>query len=131
MYTQRPLLWAQQLNKASCIIYGISIYKGTPNWKEYYTDITIFKKCSKQLVEYHNGSLKISLRKILNDYILLSNVFGGESLARIGFTLSNPLIYSELKTLLYFIRRLPHDIPEVHISSIPLHIEFLRSLKTI
>lgn len=126
-----PVLWAQPLNKETSTIYGARFYTGPPTWAEYYSDFGIFKKLSKQLVEMHNGSSKASLRKVLNDFISLSNVFAGKSLARLAFAISNPLVYSELKTILYFIKRLPTDLPEVKLSDISFDVNLLSSLQAI
>lgn len=126
-----PVLWDQPLNKETSIIYGARFYTGPPTWSEYYSDFGLFKKLSKQLVEKHNGSSKASLRKVLNDFISLSNVFSGMSLARLAFALSNPLIYPELKTMLFFIKRLPTDVPEVKLSDISFDVNLLNELQAI
>lgn len=56
---------------------------------------------------------------LLNDILLLSNFFDGDSFARLMFFCNDPSSHSKVKTYLLFLRRLPYYVPEVDISVIP------------
>lgn len=126
------ILWSQPLTQDTYAIYGARFYNNSyGRWNEYFSDLRMFGRISKVLVSRINSNTQISLRNVLNNYISLGNVFTGNSLARLSFFLSNPLCHSDVKTILFFIRRLPHSIPEVELSSIPFNSELLSELEVI
>lgn len=123
------ILWNQPLKKETYQIYGARFYNNIyGHWNEYFSDLKVFTRISKLLVSKYKSNTQISNRTILNNYISLANVFTESSLARLAFFLSNPLCYSDIKTILFFIHRLPNSIPEIDLSSIPFNTELLSEL---
>lgn len=124
-------IWSKPLNMDTFQLYGARYYQGVPTWSEFFETIKIFSLNSRLLVSKHNGLQTLNICRILNSYVLLGNVFPGNSLARLAFFISNPIIYPELKTLLYFMKRLPNRIPEVNLSEIPLRQPLLDQLDSV
>lgn len=126
------ILWEQPLKKETYLIYGARFYNNIyGHWNEYFSDLKAFTRISKFLVSKNKSNMQISIRTILNTYISLANVFSDTALARLAFFLSNPLCYSDIKSILYFIHRLPNSIPEVDLSSIPFNTELLSELASL
>ena len=126
------ILWNQELTQQTYFLYGARFYNNQyGRWNEFFNDIKLFQRCSKLLVSKRNSDAAISIKSILNTYVTLGNVFSGDSLARLGFFLSNPICHSDIKTILYFMYRLPCSIPEVCIAKIPFNTEILSILNGI
>lgn len=114
------IFWEQILTQETYALYGARFYTNTyGRWDEFFSDIKTFSRVSKLLVSRKNAKTKVSLKNIVNNYICLGNVFTGDSLARLAFFLGNPICYPEIKTILYFIHRLPPSVPEFDLSAIP------------
>lgn len=123
-------IWNFPLTKDNCIFYAISSYNnGIGTWSEFFDDIKLFGKLSKYILQNNDNGKIINTRILLNTAISLANVFPKESLARLVFYHSDEQTYSKLKTLLYFMYRLPSSIPEVDLSKIQFDSDFLRELK--
>ena len=119
------ILWTQKLTHETYAIYGARFYNNIyGRWDDYFSDLKMF-------VSRKNTNNQISIHNILNNYISLGNVFTGNSLARLAFFLTNPVCHDSLKTVLYFIHRLPPSLPEVELSSIPYDTELLRILESL
>lgn len=125
------IIWSKPLNMDTFQLYGARFYQGAPTWSEFFEMMRQFSLCSRLLVSKVGKQSNINIYHILNTYIQLSNVFPHESLARLAFFISNPLIYPELKTLLFFIKRLPNSIPEVALSEIPFRQSMLDALNNV
>lgn len=126
------ILWTQKLTHETYVIYGARFYNNIyGRWDDYFSDLKMFGRISKVLVSRKNTNNQISIHNILNNYISLGNVFTGNSLARLAFFLTNPVCHDSLKTVLYFIHRLPPSLPEVELSSIPYDTELLQILESL
>ena len=126
------IFWQEPLNNNTYILYGLRYYSGLYNrWSEFFSDIKSFSKLSKLLVMRQRTTINVSDRQILNQYISLGNVFTENSLARLSFFLANPVCHSEVKSILYFMNRLPAYIPEVKLDSIKYDTKLLESFQKI
>ena len=126
------VIWSKPLNPETFQLYGARYYQGIQTWSEFFDTMKLFSLCSRLLVSrMHENRIGINLCRILNSYIQLGNVFPYDSFARLAFFISNPDIHPELKTILYFIKRLPNGIPEVNLHSIPLKQSLLTELESI
>lgn len=120
-------IWNKPLTQDSYLIYAARYYTGSGYWNEFLTDLDLFKQCSKLIVQKINTN-KVTLpfvQKVLNSYISLGNVFIGNSLARLAFYSTNPIAHSFVKTILYYMKRLPTSIPERNLSEVSYDTELL------
>lgn len=100
----------------------------TGTWTDYFSDMKLLNKLLKNISEIE----KSNLRSILNGFIYFSNIFRDESLSRILFFLAeNEKEACIIKTILYFLYRLPDDIPEKNINEISIDSELLEKLECI
>lgn len=121
------IIWNKPLAQDSYLIYAARYYTGSGYWNEFLEDLDLFKQCSKLIVQKINAN-KVTLsfvQKVLNSYISLGNVFSGNSLARLAFYSSNPIAHSFVKTILYYMKRLPTSIPERNLSEVSYDTELL------
>ena len=113
-------------------LYGARNYQGVQTWTEFFETMKLFSLCSRLLVSRkHETKMGHNIGRILNSYIQLGNVFPGYSFSRLAFFIANPEIYPELKTILYFIKRLPNGIPELDLQKIPFQQSLLNELNSI
>lgn len=125
-------IWSRPLNMETFQIYAARFYQGVPTWTEFFESMRQFSLCSRLLVSRkHESHIGTNIYRILNAYIQLGNVFSHDSFARLAFFISNEEIYSELKTILYFIKRLPNSIPEVNLHDIPFQQSLLTKLNRV
>lgn len=121
-------IWNKPLAEDSYLIYAARYYTGSGYWNEFFVDMDLFKQCSKMIVQKINTGNRLQLpfvQKMLNNYISLGNVFSGNSLARLAFYSSNPIAHSFVKTILYYMKRLPTSIPERNLSEVSYDTELL------
>lgn len=122
------------LNENNFIIYAANGYRGLiQDEEEFYEDLNRIKYIKKMLFSY-NAKGDINLNLIINHIIILYNLFEDE-------TILNMLFYklsdytSELKTILYFMNRLPEKViingVEVDSNEIPFDKEVYKKLKEI
>jgi hypothetical protein len=70
-------------------------------------------------------------RLILNHLIIMTNVFGIEVGNRILFHRMEEKFHPRLKTFLYYLNVLRHEIPEADIATIPMEDSLLQELRKI
>lgn len=125
-------IWSSPLNMETFQLYAARNYQGVPTWTAFFDSMKNFSLCSRLLVsKKHETRIGTNIYRILNLYIQLSNTFMLDSFARLAFFISNEEIYPELKTILYFIKRLPNGIPEVNLQSIPFQQSILSELNRV
>ena len=117
------------LTKETYMLYAAWKYNNsTGTWTDYFSDMKLLNKLLKNISEIE----KSNLRSILNGFIYFSNIFRDESLSRILFFLAeNEKEACIIKTILYFLYRLPDDIPEKNINEISIDSELLEKLECI
>ena len=131
MSIQKSYLWRYPLTPETYLSYAARYYTGFACWEEFLKDLNMFSSTSKQLMHKKNAGLELPARKLLNDFVTLGNVFHGDALARLAFFLSNPKCWSEIKTLLHALFRLPRHVPEAPVGKIPFSPALLEQLKRI
>jgi len=121
------------LNNENYIMFAMKNYTNPTctGMDEFYEDMNRLKYLKKLFQAYHNsGNLKERL--ILNHIIILQNVLGIETAARILFFKLPEASHPTLKTFLVFLNTLPsEDIPEADIRILPLDanaVEILRKI---
>ena len=96
--------------------------------EEFFEDVNRVKYL-KRLFSRYDQDNDLKSRLIVNHLIIFNNVFGLVPSSRILFYKVDEKYYSLLKTCLYFIERLPTQIPEVILSDIPLNHVVLNRLR--
>lgn len=124
-------LWKFPLTTKTYMSYAARYYTGFACWDEFLKDLNTFRNISKQLMQRKNNGAEFPIQKILNNFVLLGNVFQGDALARLGFFLSNPNCWIEVKTFLFVIYRLPRQIPEAPIGKLSINPKLLEWFKRI
>ena len=120
----------QKLNSKNFLDYAIKHYENhqCKDFDEFSEDVNRIKYLKRLFSRYEqNGDLKSRL--ILNHLIIFNNVFGLVPSARILFFRIEEKYYPILKTFLHFLERLPLNIPEVDVNSIPLDPKILKILE--
>tara|TARA_R100000742_G_C4265818_1_gene83890 strand:- start:907 stop:1209 length:303 start_codon:yes stop_codon:yes gene_type:complete len=96
--------------------------------EEFFEDVNRVKYVKRLFSRYdQDGDLKSRL--IVNHLIIFNNVFGLIPSSRILFYKVDEKYYSLLKSCLFFVERLPTNIPEVNLSEIPLNHIVLNTLR--
>lgn len=120
-------MWNFPLNQISYKLYAIAHYKnGKSTWNEFFLDMKLLQSIYR-LVQAHQEK-HIYLNNIINAIIRLGNVFNKESLGRLLLVQSPEELRSDIKTILYFIHRLPENIPEYDLDSIEYNQKLIDEL---
>jgi hypothetical protein len=124
------------LNEDNFVIYAMKCYTA-PNciMSEFEGDIKRTKYL-KRLFRRYKVTKSLKERLILNHIILLNNVFGPESTARILFYRIDERDYDILKTFLLYLNILPDTIKgikgkNIHTTDIPVDMNIAEILRKI
>jgi hypothetical protein len=98
--------------------------------EEFYEDIDRIKYL-KRLMNRDDGDTAQRNRLIINHLIVITNVFGIEVGNRILFHRMEEKFHSKLKTFLYYLNVLRHEIPEADLAVIPMEDSLLQELRKI
>ena len=98
--------------------------------EEFYEDLDRIKYL-KRLMNRMDGDLEQRNRLILNHLIIITNVFGIDVGNRILFYRMEQKYHAMLKTFLYFLNVLHHEIPEADIAAIEMDQQLLEKLRKI
>ncbi len=120
----------KKLDNKNFLDYAIQNYENPEckNMEEFFEDVNRVKYL-KRLFSRYDQDNDLKSRLIVNHLIIFNNVFGLVPSSRILFYKVDEKYYSLLKTCLYFIERLPTQIPEVILSDIPLNHVVLNRLR--
>ena len=126
-----------ELNEENFIIYAIKHYDN-PHCKgmdEFLDDLKRFKYL-KRLLRKYNATKDLKERLILNNIIIIYNLFGSEAATKMLFYKIEKKFWSQLKTFLVFLNYMPLKIivskgVEVLESDIPLDENILEILRKI
>lgn len=111
-------LFSQKLTPNTYMLYAVASYqRKNAFWSEFFADMYKFSTISRMLV-LRKSKKTNNIRKIINQMVYLGNIFSGDSLARLLFFNSDESVYSELKTVLKYLYRLPDAIPECNLKAI-------------
>ena len=120
------------LNKNNFIMYAMKMYTNPQcsDMNEFYEDLNRIKYIKRLLGRYESrGHLRERL--LLNQIIILNNVFGSEACCRILFYKIEEKFYSHLKTFLSYLQYLPHSIPEASLEEIPTEHKIKTALESL
>lgn len=120
----------KKLDSKNFLDYAIQNYENPEckNMEEFFEDVNRVKYVKRLFSRYdQDGDLKSRL--IVNHLIIFNNVFGLIPSSRILFYKVDEKYYSLLKSCLFFVERLPTNIPEVNLSEIPLNHIVLNTLR--
>ena len=121
----------QNLNSKNFLDYALMHYEN-PECKdieEFSEDVNRIKYLKRLFSRYdQDGDFKSRL--VVNHLIVFNNVFGVLPSARILFHRVEDKYHSVLKTCLMFLERLPREIPEVDLDSVPIDHKVLKILET-
>lgn len=122
-------MWNFPLNPISYKIYAIAHYNnGRGTWNEFFSDLKSIQSVHK-LVQL-NQTGKATLVNVLNAIVKLSNVFPDDmALGRLILINASESITSDIKTILYFLGKLPSKIPEKNLEDFPLNENLLDELE--
>tara|TARA_R100000152_G_C6776843_1_gene206268 strand:+ start:2286 stop:2675 length:390 start_codon:yes stop_codon:yes gene_type:complete len=121
------------LNNDNYLLFAMKHYDNPQcvNIEEFHDDLNRTKYLKRLFKKYENSKV-LKERLILNHLIILNNVFGVESSARILFFRIEEEYHSLLKTFLVYLNCLPEkEIPEVDLIAIPLEHEVMKILREI
>lgn len=123
-------MWNFELNQTACKLYAISNYKnGKSTWNEFFNDMKIFNTVYRLLSA--KDVKNVSINPILNDIIKLGNIFEKQAFGRLLLIQSPEELRSNVKTILFFLHRLPMNLPEFSLDDIPLNEELLKELNSL
>ena len=114
-----------------CAVNGY-INKDSSTYTEFKSDFAKIKSLNKHFSRMKAGE-NVQLRLILNNLVIVANVFDRNDIPTILFSSVYNIHWSELKTLLLFLNILPPFIPALGINTldIPINQEFMEELKLI
>lgn len=95
--------------------------------EEFKKDFKLFLY-TKRLIKRHMNNYKINLRIILNNIIILSNLFGAKPASIILLFSCGEDMWSPLKSFLSYLNIIPQDLAFVNIKSDPVIDIFLGEL---
>lgn len=98
--------------------------------EEFQEDISRIKYIKRLLLKFKKTGI-LKTRLILNHVIVMQNIFGAEACTRILFFKIPKDLHPFLKSFLEYLNYLPHNIPEVNISSIQSDDYILNNLREI
>lgn len=123
-------MWNFPLNPTSYKLYAISHYRdGKGTWNEFFLDIKLLSSVYRLIRAHHEK--RTYLNQILNVVIRLGNVFQHESLGRLLLAMAPLELRSDIKTILFFLSRLPDSIPEFDLQLVPIDDTLIEELKRI
>lgn len=123
-------MWNFPLNPTSYKLYAISNYRdGKSTWNEFFLDMKLMTSVYR-LIAAHKEK-RTYLNQILNAIIRLGNVFHKESLGRLLLVSSPDEIRSDVKTILFFLSRLPNSIPEYDLNMVQFDADLIEELQKI
>lgn len=123
-------MWNFPLNPTSCKIYAIANYRdGKGTWNEFFLDMKLLSSVYRLL--HAHKEKRTYLNQVLNAIIRLGNVFQHESLGRLLLAMAPIELRSDVKTILYFLSRLPDNIPEFDLQMVPFDENLIDELKNI
>ena len=110
----------EKLTKDNVLLYAIKHYNNPSceGINEFYDDMKRFKYIKRLFRKYKDsGVLKESL--VLNDFILLNNLFGAEAASTLLFFKIEPEYWPALKSFLKFLSIMPeHDLKYIEIDPV-------------
>jgi hypothetical protein len=120
------------LSEEGFLMFALQHYENPQcgSLEEFYEDLDRIKYL-KRLMNRMDGDLEQRNRLILNHLIILTNVFGIETGNRILFYRMEQKYHKMLKTFLYFLNVLYHQISEVDITKIEIDEQLLEKLRKI
>lgn len=106
--------------------------RDTCTYAEFKRDLARIRQLNNYFTKFREGE-DIHFRLLLNNLVVLNNVFVREHLPTILFSSIDKQNWSELKTLLLFLNLLPIVISELGINTldIPLNSKLLEDLKNL
>jgi len=119
----------QKLNNENFILYAMKNYDN-PNChgiEEFYEDLNRIKYIKRLFGKYEKSG-EIKERLLVNHVIILNNLFGSEPTSRLLFYSIEERHYTFLKTILEFLKYLPHIIPEINLSTINIDSKLHKNL---
>jgi len=119
----------QKLNNENFIFYAMKNYDN-PNChgiEEFYEDLNRIKYIKRLFGKYEKSG-EIKERLLVNHVIILNNLFGSEPTSRLLFYSIEERHYTFLKTILEFLKYLPHIIPEINLSTINIDSKLHKNL---
>jgi hypothetical protein len=119
-----------ELNSDNFIFFAITnhINPHAITQEDFYKDLEHFKYIKRLLKKYKkSGILNINL--ILKHFTILYNIFGEAATPMLFYKLE-PDLWSEVKTFIVFMNRLP-DYPKCDVHDIPINLECFASLQQI
>jgi hypothetical protein len=120
----------QKLNSKNFLDYALMHYEN-PECKdidEFSEDVNRIKYLKRLFSRYEQDD-DFKSRLVVNHLIVFNNVFGVLPSARILFYRVEEKYHPVLKTCLKFLDRLPAEIPEVDLNSIPIEHKVLNMLE--
>ena len=120
------------LNNDNYLLFAMKHYDNPQcvNIEEFHDDLNRTKYLKRLFKKYENSKV-LKERLILNHLIILNNVFGVESSARILFFRIEEEYHTLLKTFLVYLNYLPEEIPEADLVAIPLNQDVIKILREI
>jgi hypothetical protein len=120
------------LSEEGFLVFALQHYENPQcgSLEEFYEDLDRIKYL-KRLMNRTDGDVEQRNRLVLNHLIILTNVFGVEIGNRILFYRMEQKYHPMLKTFLYFLNVLYHEIPEADIAAIDMDEQLLEKLRKI
>lgn len=120
------------LTNNNFLIYAMKMYSNPlcTGIEEFQEDISRIKYIKRLLLKFKKTGI-LKTRLILNHVIVMQNIFGAEACTRILFFKIPKDLHPFLKSFLEYLNYLPHNIPEVNISSIQSDDYILNNLREI
>ena len=123
-------MWNFPLNPTSYKLYAIANYSnGKGTWNEFFIDMKLLQSVYRLIAA--NKEKPSYINTVVNTVIRLGNVFHKESLGRLLLAGSPDDLRSEIKTILFYISRLPNDIPEFDLRLIPFNKELAEQIRNL
>ena len=123
-------MWNFPLNPTSYKLYAISHYSnGKGTWNEFFIDMKLLSSVYRLIAA--NKEKPSSINTVVNTVIRLGNVFHKESLGRLMLAGSPDELRPEVKTILFYISRLPESIPEFDLRMIPMNKELAKQMQNL
>ena len=123
-------MFFNELNDDNFLIFAIKNYENPQavTKDDFDKDLNHFKYIKRLLKRYKKtGELRTHL--LINHFIVLYNIFGEAATPMLFFKIEKEM-WSQVKTLIMFLNRLP-QYPKCYIHDIPVDIHCLKELQTI
>lgn len=123
-------MWNFPLNPTSYKLYAIANYRnGKGTWNEFFVDMKLLQSVYRLVAA--NKEKPNYINTVVNTVIRLGNVFHKESLGRLLLAGSPDDLRPEIKTILFFLSRLPKNIPEFDLRMIPINENLAEQLRNL